>query len=66
MEKGLGRLIVPVQNEAEAVVANGVDGYGVDSLLQPVERLNSSNEDNPTRFDEGPSARSLDRQATPV
>lgn len=40
--KGFDRMIVPVQNAAEAAVAPGLEVYGVRSLTEAVELLNGS------------------------
>lgn len=41
-EKGFRRLILPIQNAAEAAVAPGLEVYGLRNLLELVELLNGS------------------------
>jgi len=49
------RMIVPIQNAAEAAVAPGIKVYGVRSLLEAVEILNGSLAIEPfSHLDEGP------------
>jgi magnesium chelatase family protein len=48
---GFKRMIVPKQNAAEAAVADGVQVYGVESLLDTVELLNGSMDFKPFEFE---------------
>ena len=57
MERGFERLIVPIDNAAEASVATGVDVYGVRTLLEAVEVLNGSPLARPVRFEDTGAAR---------
>ena len=57
MEQGFKKLIVPIDNAAEASVATGVDVYGVRTLLEAVELLNGSNLFSPQKFDATANAR---------
>ena len=56
-KKGIKRLVVPRSNAAEAAIAEGVEVYGVDSLLDAVEFLNGSMEFQPFEFAAARSAR---------
>lgn len=53
-EKGFSRLLLPLQNAAEAAVAPGIEVYGLESLSDVVALLNGANFD-PVVF-EAPSA----------
>jgi len=57
MEQGFKKLIVPIDNAAEASVATGVDVYGVQTLLEAVELLNGSNLFSPQRFEDTANSR---------
>lgn len=46
-EKGIKRLVLPKQNASEAAVAEGVDVYGMETLLDTVEFLNGAMEFEP-------------------
>ncbi len=49
-DKGFKRLILPLENAPEAVVAQGIEVYGVTSLIEVVELLNGSTEIRPQEF----------------
>ncbi|MCC7228881.1 MAG: hypothetical protein IT203_00690, partial [Fimbriimonadaceae bacterium] len=49
-EKGFRRLILPIQNAAEAAVAVGVEVYGVRSLRETAELLNGAPGYSPQSF----------------
>ncbi|MBS1717041.1 MAG: YifB family Mg chelatase-like AAA ATPase [Armatimonadetes bacterium] len=57
MAKGFKRLILPMENAAEACVAPDLEVYGVKTLLEMVELLNGSTEISPFEFKEGESGR---------
>jgi magnesium chelatase family protein len=56
-EKGFKRLILPVQNAAEAAIAPGVQVYGVRSLRECAELLNGAPGYAPQNFADAESAR---------
>jgi len=57
MERGYARLIVPIDNAAEAAVATGIEVYGVRTLTEAVEVLNGSPLIRPVRFEETEASR---------
>ncbi len=48
-QKGIRRLIVPVENAAEAAVVGEVDVYGVRSLPEVIDLINGTRDFKPTR-----------------
>lgn len=52
-ELGYKRLILPIENAAEAAVAEGVDVFGVRTLIEAIELLNGAGP-APTAFDPTP------------
>ncbi len=57
MEQGFKKLIVPIDNAAEASVATEIEVYGVRTLLEAVELLNGSNLFSPQKFEDSPEYR---------